>query len=47
VHILAVKYHWGRDQILNLPNWERVAYITKIIRDAEEERRMIEQAKHR
>lgn len=45
VHILARKYHWGRDEILDLPNWERVVYIEKIVRDVQEEQRMIEEAK--
>ncbi len=49
VHILALKYHWGRDEILDLPNWERVAYLQKIIRDAEylqeEQERMLAEAR--
>lgn len=47
VHILAVKYGWSRNEILELPNWERAAYLKKIIRDAEEERRMIEEAQRK
>jgi len=45
VHILGIKYGWGRNEILDLPNWERVKYIDKIVRDAKEEERMIEEAK--
>ncbi len=45
VHILAIKYGWSRNEILDIPNWERVAYIEKLIRDAKEEERMIEEAK--
>lgn len=47
MHVLAVKYGWSREEILSLPNWERVAYLKKIIRDAEEERRLIEEAERR
>lgn len=44
IHLLALKYHWERDTIVNLTNIERMDYLRRIIRDAEEEKRMYEEA---
>jgi len=47
IHILAQKYHWSREEILSLPNWERRLYIQKLIRDAERLERELEKEREK
>jgi len=46
VHILAVKYHWARSEILEMPSWERRAYLKFVLDEQRELEREIEKAKN-
>lgn len=37
MHILAYIYHWGRDEVRNIPRRERIAWVEKIIEQKKKE----------
>lgn len=37
MHILAYIYHWGRDEVRNIPRRERITWVEKIIEQKKKE----------
>lgn len=42
MHILAYVYHWGRDEIRNLPRTERRRWVEMIIDQKKKENKAVE-----